>query len=78
MSNNTVMINDSSYVFEDMTEQAQMAYQQLMSLRNQMADLSMKQHQISAAQSVFEKILETELAEEAEEIEEAEMVAAEA
>ena len=73
--NNTVMINDSSYVFEDMTEQARMAYQQLMSLRNQMADISMRQQQIGAAQSVFEKILETELAEETEEIEE---VAAEA
>ena len=62
MSNNTVMINDSSYIFEDMTEKAQVSYQQLLSLRNQMADLSMKQQQIAAAQSVFEKALEEELA----------------
>ncbi len=69
MSNNTVMINDSSYVFEDMTEKAQVSYQQLLSLRNQMADLSMKQQQIAAAQSVFEKLLEEELAEQPAEAE---------
>ena len=68
-SNNTVMINDSSYVFEDMTEKAQVSYQQLLSLRNQMADLSMKQQQIAAAQSVFEKSLAEELAEQPEEAE---------
>ncbi len=69
MSNNTVMINDSSYVFEDMTEKAQVSYQQLLSLRNQMADLSMKQQQVAAAQSVFEKALEEELAEQPAEAE---------
>ena len=69
MSNNTVMINDSSYIFEDMTEKAQVSYQQLLSLRNQMADLSMKQQQIAAAQSVFEKLLEEELAEQPAEAE---------
>ena len=69
MSNNTVMINDSSYIFEDMTEKAQVSYQQLLSLRNQMADLSMKQQQIAAAQSVFEKALEEELAEQPAEAE---------
>ncbi len=63
------MINDSSYVFEDMTEKAQVSYQQLLSLRNQMADLSMKQQQIAAAQSVFEKLLEEELAEQPAEAE---------
>ena len=68
--NNTVMINDSSYVFEDMTEKAQMSYQQLMSLRNQMADLNMRQQQIGAAQSVFEKMLEEELVEQPAEAEE--------
>ena len=61
-NNNVVMINDSSYIFEDMTEKAQVSYQQLLSLRNQMADLAMKQQQIAAAQSVFEKSLEEELA----------------
>jgi chaperonin cofactor prefoldin len=69
MSNNTVMINDSSYVFDDMSEKAQAAYQQLLSLRNQMADLSMRQQQIAAAQSVFEKALEEELAEQPAEAE---------
>lgn len=69
MSNNTVMINDSSYIFEDMTEKAQVSYQQLLSLRNQMADLSMKQQQVAAAQSVFEKALEEELAEQPAEAE---------
>jgi len=67
--NNTVMINDSSYVFEDMTEKARVCYQQLLSLRNQMSDLSMKQQQLSAAQSVFEKTLEEELAEQPAEAE---------
>ena len=78
MTNNTVMINDSSYIFEDMTEKAQVSYQQLLSLRNQMADLSMKQQQIAAAQSVFEQSLQAELAEaeaEAEAVTVAEEVA---
>ena len=72
MSNNTVMINDSSYVFDDLSEKAKVSYQQLLSLRNQMADLSMKQQQLAAAQSVFEKALEGELAEQLAEAELAE------
>ncbi len=72
---NVVMINDSKYVFDDMSEKAQVSYQQLLSLRNQMADLSMRQQQIAAAQSVFEKALEEELAEQPEEAELAEDVA---
>jgi len=67
--NNVVMINDSKYVFDDMSEKAQVSYQQLLSLRNQMADLSMRQQQIAAAQSVFEKALEEELAEQPAEAE---------
>lgn len=58
------MINDSEYVFDDMSEKAQVSYRQLLSLRNQMADLAMKQQQLAAAQSVFEQTLEAELAEE--------------
>jgi len=73
--NNVVMINDSKYVFDDMSEKAQVSYQQLLSLRNQMADLSMRQQQIAAAQSVFEKALEEELAEQPAEAELAEDVA---
>ena len=44
-----------------MSEKAQVSYQQLLSLRNQMADLAMKQQQLAAAQSVFEQTLEAEL-----------------
>jgi len=61
---NVVMINDSEYVFDDMSEKAQVSYRQLLSLRNQMVDLAMKQQQLAAAQSVFEQTLEAELAEE--------------
>jgi len=64
MSENTVVINDVSYIFEDLSEKAQVSYQQLLSLRNQMSELSMKQQQLAAAQSVFEQTLEAELAEE--------------
>ena len=67
--NNTVMINDSSYTFEDMTEKAQVCYQQLLSLRNQMSEMDMRMQQIAAAQSVFEKTLEEELAEQPAEAE---------
>jgi len=66
---NVVMINDSSYVFDDLSEKAKVSYQQLLSLRNQMADLSMKQQQLAAAQSVFEQTLEAELAEQPAEAE---------
>jgi len=66
---NVVMINDSKYVFSDMSEKAQVSYQQLLSLRNQMADLAMKQQQLAAAQSVFEQTLEAELAEQPAEAE---------
>jgi len=76
-NNNVVMINDSSYVFEDMTEKAQVSYQQLLSLRNQMADLSMKQQQVAAAQSVFEQSLEEELAKSEAELTESEAMVAE-
>lgn len=68
MSENVVYINDSKYIFDDMSEKAQVSYQQLLSLRNQMTDLSMKQQQIAAAQSVFEQALEAELA-KAEDVE---------
>ena len=64
MSENTVVINDVSYIFEDLSEKAQVSYQQLLSLRSQMSELSMKQQQIAAAQSVFEQTLEAELTEE--------------
>lgn len=60
---NVVMINDSSYVFEDMTEKARVCYQQLLSLRNQMSELDMRMGQLAAASSVFEKTLEEELVE---------------
>jgi predicted component of type VI protein secretion system len=69
MSNNEIMINDSKYVFDEMSEKAQVSYKQLLSLRNQMADLSMRHQQISAAQSVFEQVLEEELAEQPAEAE---------
>tara|TARA_R110000751_G_scaffold105858_1_gene201865 strand:+ start:974 stop:1207 length:234 start_codon:yes stop_codon:yes gene_type:complete len=75
MSNNTVMINDSSYVFEDMTEKARVAYQQLLSLRNQMSELDMRMGQLSAASSVFEKLLEEEIADTTAEAEVAEVTA---
>jgi len=64
MRDNTVVINDVSYIFEDLSEKAQVSYQQLLSLRSQMSELSMKQQQIAAAQSVFEQTLEAELTEE--------------
>ena len=67
--NNTVMINDSSYVFEDMTEKARVCYQQLLSLRNQMSEMDMRMQQLAAAQSVFKKTLEEELAEQPAEAE---------
>ena len=76
MSENVVYINDSKYIFDDMSEKAQVSYQQLLSLRNQMADLSMKQQQVAAAQSVFEQTLEAELAEQPEEAEVAEAASA--
>lgn len=63
-TNNVVMINDKEYVFESMTENAQRAYKQLLSLRNQLADLQIRADQITAAQSVFEQILEKEIDEE--------------
>jgi chaperonin cofactor prefoldin len=56
------MINDVEYDFDTMTGTAQASYQQLLSLRNQMADLQMRSQQIAAAQSVFEQALEAELA----------------
>jgi len=71
MSDNAVTINDTEYNFEDLSEKAQMSYQQLLSLRNQMMDLSMKQQQLAAAQSVFEKVLEEELTEGSEQTVEA-------
>ena len=61
MSENVVYINGRKYIFDDMSEKAQVSYQQLLSLRNQMADLAMKQQQLAAAQSVFEQTLEAEL-----------------
>jgi len=71
MSDNAVTINDTEYNFEELSEKAQMSYQQLLSLRNQMMDLSMKQQQLAAAQSVFEKVLEEELTEGSEQTVEA-------
>lgn len=60
-TNNVVMINDEEYVFDLMTDNAKGAYKQLLSLRNQLADLQMRADQITAAQSVFEQILEKEI-----------------
>ena len=66
MSENTVIINDVSYVFEEMSEKAQMSYQQLVSLRGQLQEAGMKQQQLAAAQKMFEAMLEEELAESPE------------
>ncbi len=70
---NVVMINDENYVFDELTDNAKMAYQQLLSLRNQLADLQMRSDQILAAKSVFEQMLERELTDSPAEAELAEV-----
>jgi len=53
MRDNTVVINDVSYIFEDLSEKAQVSYQQLLSLRSQMSELSMKQQQLAAGKALI-------------------------
>lgn len=61
MNDNVVTINDQRYIFEDMSETAQVAYQQLLSIRSQAGELQMKLQQLDAARSVFEQALQAEL-----------------
>jgi hypothetical protein len=58
---NIVNINELEYEFDDLTDTARVAYQQLVSLRNQQSDLVMRLDQVAAAQSVFEQTLQAEL-----------------
>jgi hypothetical protein len=51
---NTVFIDDKEYAYSDLSEGAQYAYRQLISLRDQIMDAAMKRDQLVAAQSVFE------------------------
>jgi len=57
----TVFINETEYVYSELSEKAQVSYQQLISLRNQLAELGMKRDQLGAAQSVFENVLQEEI-----------------
>ena len=57
----TVFINETEYVYCELSEKAQVSYQQLISLRNQLAELGMKRDQLGAAQSVFENVLQEEI-----------------
>jgi hypothetical protein len=71
---NIVNINELEYEFDDLTDTAKTAYQQLLSLQNQHSDLVMHLDQVAAAQSVFEQALQAEL-EKVDQPEEAELAA---
>ena len=73
---NIVYINEAEYEFDDLTDTAKTAYQQLVSLRNQQSDLIMRLDQVAAAQSVFEQALEAQLVGQPEEADLAEATTA--
>jgi hypothetical protein len=66
---NVININGTEHDFDELSDKAKVAYQQLLSISNQMRNLEIQLDQLAAARSVFEPILSEEIDAEIEDAE---------